>query len=69
MKAILTRKGARRHGLRGMGNKVVSVTDLRTMPFGSRNATVLVDGKAVARSVHVYTPEHGKNCGLILLAS
>jgi hypothetical protein len=69
MKAILTHKGARRYGLHSMGNKIVDVADLRTMPWGSRNVTVLVNGKIVARSAQVYTPGHGKDCGLILLAS
>ena len=68
MKAILTRKGARRYGLHGMGNRIVDVADVRTMPWGSRNATVIVNGKAIDRSASVYTLGHGKDCGLILIA-
>ncbi len=66
MKAILTHKGARRLGVPNRANTIVDITDLRVMPWGSRNATLWVDGVIVAGSVPVYTPNHGKDCELIL---
>ena len=67
MKAMLTKKGARRYGLHGKAGAIFEVTDLRTMPWGSRNATLLVDGKLRVLNAQVYTSGHGKDCGLILL--
>lgn len=67
MKAILTRKGARRFGMLGRAGKIVDVTDLRTMPWGSRHAKLWYDGKLRTTGAQVYTPGHGKDCALILL--
>jgi hypothetical protein len=64
MKAILTRKGARRIRRPDLANKEVDITDIRTMPWGGRNATVIHNGKVLGRSIQLFTPGHGKNCSL-----
>jgi hypothetical protein len=67
MKAILTTKGARRIARPNMANREVEVTDLRTMPWGTRNATVIIDGVIVARGMHVYTEgANNENYALML---
>ena len=67
MKAILTKKGAKRLELRGMAGKQVEISDVRVRPWGSKGATLWINGHVYAQSVHVYTPGHGKDCALILL--
>jgi len=66
MKAIITKKGARRYSLHGMAGRVVEVDNLRTYPKGSQFCR-LVTPKWTLPTVHVYTPGHGENCALILL--
>jgi hypothetical protein len=64
VKAILTRKGAKRLGLRGRAGTIVDVWDVRTMPWGVRmGATVY------AMATQIYTPGHGKDCALIPIGS
>jgi hypothetical protein len=65
MKAILTRKGARRLFRPDLANKEVEITDICTMPWGARMASIKVHGTVIARSMQLYTPNHGKNCALI----
>jgi hypothetical protein len=66
MKARLTAKGARRLGHPNWVNKIVDVTELKTMPWGARMATVTISGMSV-KHLQVYTPKHGKDYALELL--
>lgn len=66
MKAMLTQAGAERFNVPHLANTELEITDLRTMPWGARNATVWVDGVVVARRAYVYTPGHSIDCNLLL---
>lgn len=66
MKAILTPKGAKRINMLRYANKEVDIANLRTMPWGSRKADVIINGITVARKISVYTKNHGKDCAIII---
>ena len=54
MKAILTKKGAKRLELRGMAGKQVEISDVRVRPWGSKWATLWING-------HVYAQYHWRD--------
>lgn len=67
MKATLTTDGAKRLARPDLANQEVEIADVRTMPWGTRNATVIFEGEVIGRSMHLFTEGRHDNqeCALI----